>query len=69
MASKSSSKHKTEKYKSYAAAKTSERNTARRMVRDAKRSENWEEVLKKNLAANGNVDVKTFASKLIGKPL
>lgn len=69
MASKSSSKHKTEKYKGYAAAKTSEKNTARRMVRDAKRSENWEEVLKKNLDYNKNPDVRKFAGHFIGKAI
>lgn len=69
MASKGSSNHKKEKYKAYAAAKISEKNTARRMIRDAKRSENWQEVLKKNLDHNGNADVRKFATQFVGKPV
>lgn len=67
MASKGSSPKQKEKYKARAVAKIPERNKARRMVRDAKRSENWEEVLKKNLDANGDADVRKFASQFAGK--
>ncbi len=67
MASKGSSTRKKEKYKSYEAAKTAQRNKARRMIRDAKRSENWEEVLKKNLDANKDADVRKFVSQIVGK--
>jgi hypothetical protein len=66
---KGSSNHKKEKYKAYAAAKTAEKNKARRMIRDAKRSENWQEVLKKNVAHNGNADVKKFAQQFSGVSL
>lgn len=69
MASKGSSPRKKEKYKAYEAGKISERNTARRMIRDAKRSENWQEVLKKNLDHNGNADVRKFAGQFTGKPI
>ena len=58
------SKHKRDKSKEYAANKTSERNTAKRMVRSAMKSDNAREVLEKNLKYNGNKDVRSFAEKL-----
>ena len=67
MASKGSSPRKKEKYKARAAGKISEKHTAARMIRDAKRSQNWEEVLKKNLDHNGDADVRRFAVQIVGK--
>jgi len=61
------SRHKGDKSKEYAANKVSERNTAKRMVRDAAKSDNAREVLEKNLKYNGNKDVRNFAERLANK--
>lgn len=56
-------------FQKYAISKRSEENTARRMVKDCKKNEDFIGSLRKNIDYNGNPDVKRFAEKLIKQKL